>query len=84
MDDLKEFEQAISEIEVLKEKEIYGLQSAAKISAYNAAIVKINIAIAKWRKRHTEQNSGLSVEVFDDSELSDNIKSNVCGFGDEE
>lgn len=60
-------------------------------------IVMLHKAIENYEKAQTEQNSGLSVEVFEgdvinieelgcisDSDLSDNIKSHVCGFGEEE
>jgi len=67
MDDLREFEEALSQIEELKENESenHGFQSAARIIAYSAVITKVRIAMSDWRKRHTEQNSDLSVEVFE-------------------
>ena len=41
-------------------------------------------AISRARKSHQRKNRQLSVQVFDDADLSDNIKSHVCGFGDEQ
>ena len=82
MDDpMKEFEDMVKSLYAESDK--HRLSDGHIGRMYEIFALKLSRTINQWRKRHTEQNNGLSVEVFEGELLPEMLKKQ-CGFGEEE
>lgn len=82
MDDLREFEKLLADLRcrVSTYHFVSDVEMTAKLTI-EGVCDEISKAMDDWRKRHTEQNRPLSIDL---GELAPEILKIQCGFGEED